>query len=752
MASRSIVGGSLLVLLSVGSWACDDEVATSSSGSTGTTSSGGGGAGGGAAGTTTNSSTATTSTSASNSTGGAGVCVVHVRPTGGDDASDGATWGTSKATLQGAIAEASVHGCDVWAMTGTYLPTNTADRTATFALAPNIAVYGGFLGNETTLDARDPAVFVTTLSGDIGISNDASDNSYHVVVGANGARLDGFTVTLGRTDAKAPKPSGAGLLAENVTMTVANCKFADNRTGNGELLAGAGSAGPPGGGIFQSGGELTVTDCLFTSNQTGDGGGSLNVGGAGGGGGAIAAMGGAVLHLIRPLFSANRTGRGGTATGSNSVGGPGGSGAGLYLDHATADADAPNFDANVTGDGGNGVTVGGNSGSGGGAFVGPMASWVVKGGQFTSNRTGKAGSANSTGAVAGNAGDGAGIGVSQGTLDVDQSTFAQNQTGDGSFGTSIGGYGGSGGGIGANQATGVTITASTFTNNATGIGGSSTSLGGLGGSGAGVYLNYGAGPVIVRGASFVNNVCGTGGSGNLAGHRGDGGGLRWNSGTVDELSVAQSTFTGNHAWEGGALAIGAFSGTGDVQVVDVVAASNQADSGGGGLAFRSKSERPFTLAHSSFTLNQAGSAGGAIEYVALDATVAPGGLRVVNTILFGDLAPTAAEVHGTKGPNAVAPLTFDHVDLGTACPTVPAGIFVCTSLVNVDPGFANAGGGDLRVAVSSPIVGLGDPALSPADRSDLDNDGDLLEATPVDLDGKPRVGGGGLDLGAYEAP
>jgi hypothetical protein len=64
-------------------------------------------------------------------------------------------------------------------------------------------VYGGFNGTESMLTERDPVTNVTILSGDIGVTDDISDNSYHVVTGGgtdSSAVLDGFTVTAGNAD------------------------------------------------------------------------------------------------------------------------------------------------------------------------------------------------------------------------------------------------------------------------------------------------------------------------------------------------------------------------------------------------------------------------------------------------------------------------------------------------------------------------------------------------------------------------
>ena len=55
-------------------------------------------------------------------------------------------------------------------------------------------LYGGFDGSESSRDQRDSAGNPTILSGDIGITNDISDNTYHVVVPSDGSVLDGFLV------------------------------------------------------------------------------------------------------------------------------------------------------------------------------------------------------------------------------------------------------------------------------------------------------------------------------------------------------------------------------------------------------------------------------------------------------------------------------------------------------------------------------------------------------------------------------
>ena len=79
--------------------------------------------------------------------------------------------------------------------------------------------------------------------------------------------------------------------------------------------------------------------------------------------------------------------------------------------------------------------------------------------------------------------------------------------------------------------------------------------------------------------------------------------------------------------------------------------------------------------------------------------------------------------------------------------------------MDADPLFLNPGGfsiegewidGDYHVASGSPVIDAGDNSLVPADVLDLDNDGDVNELLPIDLDGMDRIQGAAVDMGAYE--
>ncbi|UCE48195.1 MAG: right-handed parallel beta-helix repeat-containing protein, partial [Phycisphaerales bacterium] len=57
---------------------------------------------------------------------------------------------------------------------------------------------------------------------------------------------------------------------------------------------------------------------------------------------------------------------------------------------------------------------------------------------------------------------------------------------------------------------------------------------------------------------------------------------------------------------------------------------------------------------------------------------------------------------------------------------------------------------DFRLSSGSPCINAGDNSTIPADTLDFDGDGDPNELLPYDLDGKPRIQGPTVDIGAYE--
>lgn len=200
---------------------------------------------------------------------------------------NGLSWATAFKDLQNALTvaragEATTNNSDddvaeIWVAAGVYRPTTTTDRTATFSLVRNTALYGGFRGVETKLSQREanPLYNGTVLSGDL-LYNDTStygentnsfaDNSYHVCVtgygDSSGSVLDGFTITGG--NARSGGVFGGGVV-------VAGVGDGPDPTGPAprlrNLLFRANHADGAGGGLSVDPPGVAISDCLFIQNS-----------------------------------------------------------------------------------------------------------------------------------------------------------------------------------------------------------------------------------------------------------------------------------------------------------------------------------------------------------------------------------------------------------------------------------------------------------------------------------------------------
>jgi hypothetical protein len=130
-------------------------------------------------------------------------------------------------------------------------------------LKPGLKILGGFAGyGQPRPDARDPAAYVTILSGDLK-GNDQwgtlnlNDNSYHVAVGpADGlpAVLDGVTITGGNADGAYPHHYGGGLYNPDGKLQLVNCTF-------------RGNTGVWGGAVMNFGPSVTLVNCQLAGNR-----------------------------------------------------------------------------------------------------------------------------------------------------------------------------------------------------------------------------------------------------------------------------------------------------------------------------------------------------------------------------------------------------------------------------------------------------------------------------------------------------
>lgn len=190
-------------------------------------------------------------------------CVRYVSESADPGIADGLTWETAYRTPQDAIDAAasqstSRSSCEVWVTRGTYNIYQTGP-TDTLRLALKVAVYGGFVGDETARSQRDWANSESILDGRASGSGD--DRVYHVVTGANDAILDGFTITHGRADGTdASHQSGAGMRNDTASPTVRNCIFTQNE------------AAQSGGAVVNIGGTPKLINCQFLDNEASSGG------------------------------------------------------------------------------------------------------------------------------------------------------------------------------------------------------------------------------------------------------------------------------------------------------------------------------------------------------------------------------------------------------------------------------------------------------------------------------------------------
>jgi hypothetical protein len=194
----------------------------------------------------------------------------------------GTSWSHAFTDLQDAMQMAEA-GDAIFISTGTYFPTNGIDRELYFELKNGVHLYGGFNGAGQDTSDRNPELYPTILSGDIGIPGDSTDNSFTVLYGLNldnNTRLDGIIIEEGNADLIAGtepynslRNTGAGMFLEGnnayVRPVFFNCTFRNNRARTG---AGVACMSFTSNTAFNP----RFDHCLFSNNYaTGDGGGLL---------------------------------------------------------------------------------------------------------------------------------------------------------------------------------------------------------------------------------------------------------------------------------------------------------------------------------------------------------------------------------------------------------------------------------------------------------------------------------------------
>ncbi|MGD9405065.1 MAG: right-handed parallel beta-helix repeat-containing protein, partial [Anaerolineae bacterium] len=221
---------------------------------------------------------------------------------------DGASWETAFTGLQAALDVVGSRQ-QIWVATGVYTPTqqlDTADlRSATFQMANEVAIYGGFdpSTGATDWEDRDWVLHESILSGDLnGDDGDdfanREDNSYHVFYHPDGtnlddtATLDGFTISGGNADGdeSAQQDAGGGMFNYASSPALTNVTFDGNSAGAGGGMDNTGGSAPTltgcafsrnvaadeGGGMHNDGSSPTLIGCTFFENTADAGGGIYN--------------------------------------------------------------------------------------------------------------------------------------------------------------------------------------------------------------------------------------------------------------------------------------------------------------------------------------------------------------------------------------------------------------------------------------------------------------------------------------------
>ncbi len=191
----------------------------------------------------------------------------------------GSSWTNAFTDLESALLAAET-GYQVLVAEGTYKPSTPANRDATFKLVEGISIYGGFDPKlpvpddagvpdggmdagpdsgppepEATFADRSWTIHETILSGDIGTVGDSSDNSYHVVTGAEDSYIDGFIITEGNADGEDENGYGGGMINSAVSPTIKNTRFYNNSADRGGGMANLNQALP------------TLENCIVDDNS-----------------------------------------------------------------------------------------------------------------------------------------------------------------------------------------------------------------------------------------------------------------------------------------------------------------------------------------------------------------------------------------------------------------------------------------------------------------------------------------------------
>jgi hypothetical protein len=222
-------------------------------------------------------------------------------------------WTNPYNDLQTAINNAS-SGDEIWVAAGTYSPSSPANgstdfRDNTFFIDKSITIYGGFVGNETSLSQRNlnlvnnPSILNGIITNGTNIYH-----AYHVLLIVSqyanvNVTLDGFVIENGDAtgngipiinSVSVDRRNGGGIFHYGVNLTIQNSIITNNEassdgggiyTENGTLIisytkiinngnhTNANAMNTYGGGIYCLGSVFDLTSVLIADNMAAKGGG-----------------------------------------------------------------------------------------------------------------------------------------------------------------------------------------------------------------------------------------------------------------------------------------------------------------------------------------------------------------------------------------------------------------------------------------------------------------------------------------------
>ena len=628
------------------------------------------------------------------------------------------SWALAATNIQDALDAAVGGGRAVFVSDGVY---RVGGKTVAGALTNRVAITRAM----TVQSVNGPAATIIEGYQVPGTTN--GDSAVRCVYLTNGAVLSGFTLTNGATRASGISDlemSGGGAWCLSTNAVLSNCVVIAN------------SCFWWGAGVYSG----TLLDCAVNANA------NLNACLGGGGGAAFS-------QLFNCRLSGNRTGPG-----------DGGGALSCYLTNCVLTG---NFDVGANKCTLDNCLVTANNGTG-------VSGGVANNCTISSNAPAVGGIPNGGGAVGANlsncvlyanqAGNGGGVyncTLSFCTLSnnwaarcgggiyldaILSSTFSDSSLSGNTAGDSGGGFYC----LSATSALALnrcTFSGNTATNNGGGMAFAGSSSGKVtsctlsnnqaGANGGGLYfattMTYGS---ISNCSFWGNSASNSGGAAyyanltncSIVGNQaGKGGGALGGSLTACILSTNSARLGGGGAWNANlqsCLLVGNRAGDGggvyNANLTACTLLNNAAVTNGGGA-------NTSALRNSLFTGNAASSGGGAYSCTLYNCTVvgntatnSGGGLSkgsIINSIVYYNTAPTSSNYSGGSF---------------TACCAMPGP--VGSGIITNAPVFVDLAGGNFRLQTNSPCI----------------NSGDNSYAAGFDLDGRSRIVGGKVDMGAYE--